>query len=146
MKLEAKSMWLLSFAWRNRNLKQKQKRKRGRSVREKEAEGKQTPSHTAEHHPFFSTCWLNTNRYLCTANTSSTTGQSLIKVHLQGGRNNRTLSPFWGLLAVLQPPCVAHPVSFTWYAPCTRLTPLWSCSQGYGAMIILPLTNLPLPL
>lgn len=25
MKLEAKSMWLLSFAWRNRNLKQKQK-------------------------------------------------------------------------------------------------------------------------
>lgn len=28
MKLEAKSMWLLSFAWRNRSPKQKQKEKR----------------------------------------------------------------------------------------------------------------------
>lgn len=31
-------MWLLSFAWRNRNLKQKQKGKRDRRINEKEAE------------------------------------------------------------------------------------------------------------
>lgn len=36
MKLEAKSMWLLSFAWRNRILKRKQKGKREGRVKEAE--------------------------------------------------------------------------------------------------------------
>lgn len=45
-------MWLLSFAWRNRNLKQKQKGKReGRVKKKQEAErGGKMPSHTTEHH------------------------------------------------------------------------------------------------
>lgn len=70
-------MWLLSFAWRNRNLKQKQRGKREGRVKKKkkrQIEGKQMPSHTAEHHPSFSTSYFNkNNHYLCMANTSSTT-------------------------------------------------------------------------
>ena len=85
-------MWLLSFAWRNRNLKQKQKGNRAKR-KMRQIEGKQTPSHTAEHHPAFSTSYFNKKNTIYAWKTLPLQqGQLLMKVHLQD-RSKLTLSP-----------------------------------------------------
>lgn len=132
-------MWLLSFAWRNRNLKQKPKGKREGRVKRGVSEREN------KCHPTLQSITLPSVHASLTRTTSiyawkTLPGQLLIKVHLQEKRNNPIPSTIWELLAGLYNTPMQLPFC-TWYAPCMLLTPLWSCSQGYGAMIILPLAN-----
>lgn len=126
-------MWLLSFAWRNGNLKQKQKGKReGRVRKMRQIEGKQTPSHTADHHPFFNTSYFNkNNHYLCMANTSSTTRPIAYESAL--ARKQKQTNSFsylrdfsWSLqhthVAPIHLICTLHAA----YSPLKLFTGLWS--------------------
>ena len=89
-------MWLLSFAWRNRNLTETEGNKRKGRVKKsgRERENKCHPTLLSITLPSSTSPFNKKSHDLCMENTSSTPGQSLITAStLAENRNNLTLSP-----------------------------------------------------
>lgn len=132
-------MWLLSFAWRNRNLKQKQK---GRG--EGSGENKCRPTLQSITLPSAQASLTRTTSIYAWRTLPLQRANCLLKCTRRKTDTTQLFLRSGALLAGLHnTPRSSHSAPFTWYAPCMLLTPLWSCSQGYGAMIILALANPP---